>query len=223
MYDFPRSDDWQAQFSALRKFLSSWHGIPLREDGNFGIGIAAGQVPAPLAALHALAGKRLPEICPQNKLLPLEELDLDSPQPVFYVENQGVYLWAYRAGEENPGVLGRFDEPGSGWEAEDAPLAEFLYEVCLFEAIMGAPYGASISSCPVDRLAGILGGWEPVPYGAWRWPALPTRFYAAGAALMTVSPNQGGHSIYCGAKEKKHLAFMGEFVSGDWEYCSFME
>ncbi|MDP9316577.1 MAG: hypothetical protein M3R24_37945 [Chloroflexota bacterium] len=149
------------------------------------------------------------------------ELQLERNPVPFYIENQGVYLWAFERGRDNPRVLGRVNDEAAPWQAEAEQLAGFLLEVCFFETLIGAPFGASaswLSPAEVDR---ILQNWRPLPYGAWHWPAYPTRFYTRGGACAVVMPNGEGLTFCCGAQAQEELSFMLPYVSPDWEVCTF--
>ena len=62
--------------------------------------------------------------------------------------------------------MGKFSGHSQDWHVEEEALAAFLYQICIFEAIMGARYGASFSSCTEEDLTEILAHWELTPYGA---------------------------------------------------------
>lgn len=227
LFDFPENRNWRVQIEALKSFLVEWHGNFAENDGipKAKLKPIEYYLPPPLMALYEFAGQRKEVTSFQNSLLAPDELDLERPVLVFYVENQGVYLWAARLDNENPQVVGKFNnEEGKEWQAEEESLATFLFELCIFEAAMSAPYGASASWCTGDELEAILKYWTPIPYGAWRWPAYPTRFYATDdEALMVVMPNYDEYTIACGARKKESLEFMKQFVNKGWEYCNFIE
>lgn len=225
MFDFPEDRNWEVQIEALKSFLIKWYGNFVENDGlpKAKLKLSKYHLPPPLVALYQFVGQRKEVISFQNQLLNPDELDLQGPLLVFYVENQGVYLWAARIDGENPQVVGKFNQEREEWQAEEELLATFLYELCLFEAVMGAPYGASASSCSKDELEAILKYWTPIPYGAWRWPAYPTRFYAINGALLVVMPNYDEYTIVCGARKKENLDFMKQFVNKGWDHCNFVE
>jgi hypothetical protein len=226
MFHFPQNEDWNTQLDALKSFLALWYKESINAakiSSNKQAETFKGLLPAPLIGLHEFIGQNRSAFFPQNRLLPTTEIDLDTQEPVFYIENQGVYLWAFQKGSDNPPVMGKFIGHTQGWQVEEESLTAFLYQICIFEAIVGAPYGASVSSCTEEDLTEILAHWELIPYSAWRWPAYPTSFYIAGEALMVVSPNDSNYSIFCGAKEKADLQFMKSFTNSNWEYCNFID
>jgi hypothetical protein len=64
-----------------------------------------------------------------------------------------------------------------------------------------------------------------LPYGAWRWPSDPTRFFGGEDVLAVVAPNRTRYgadlvSIDVGAKTPGALAFLEPFVDDSWEHFS---
>jgi hypothetical protein len=113
----------------------------------------------------------------------------DEGRLLFHVENQGVYLWSTSLERDDPPVLGRFNETGVPWSKVGMTLSEFLIGGCLFQAVMDAPFGASVAwadQATLDRVAEVI---RPLPLVSWRWPAYPSGFYAKEGAFMFVSPN----------------------------------
>ena len=156
-------------------------------------------------------------LCRQNHLLGPERLEFEDNHLVFYLENQGVYLWATAVGkkrDDSPGqpqlrlpfmgedpcpapkapdeeslVSGRFNRENTPWELRKRRLSEFLIQMCLFEAIMRAKHRACASWANQQILDRVTLPLELVPLGAWRWPTYPHRFWAGGGAFVSACPN----------------------------------
>lgn len=218
MFEFPTNVNWEVQFQALKNFLIEWYGA---FDPAHGINLESMHdlhLPKPLKALHAFAGNRDQVVRSQNRLIRPSKLDLKEEKLIFYVENQWVYLWATEKDKENPRVFGKLNKEEEQWQEESEPLSGFLFEICLFEAIMGLTFGASASYLQPNELKEILSLWQPIPYGPWRWPAYPTKFYHVNGALALVSPNKDRFSFYCSTQDAKYLSFMTEFIDDMWEF-----
>jgi hypothetical protein len=137
----------------------------------------------------------------------------------------GVYEWATRAGEEDPPVYGRFNEPGEPWEREREPLSRFLVQVAMSEAVMGADHHASAAWLALDATEEVLSTLVELPYGAWRWPSDPTRFFGREDVLAVVAPNRTSYgeehfSIDVGAKTSAALGLLEPFIDDNWEHFS---
>src|SRR2546421_6043183 len=95
---------------SMDEFLGRWYGPPAREPS-----------PPPAAAPLALRQWWAYEsawdtpLTVLNYVLPPADLYRDNDRTVFYVENQGVWLWAYGEGSD-PDVYGRENKPGVEWE-----------------------------------------------------------------------------------------------------------
>lgn len=123
--------------AAVGWFLNAWHGIPALPPPA-----QPSPIPSLLGQLLAL-GRTHPAICSrQNRLI--DPIQVDDGLRCFYVENQGVYRWAYQPDGPDPVVVGRSHDEDV-WVAERQRLSGFLLQVCLFEAVFSAPYSASAS------------------------------------------------------------------------------
>jgi hypothetical protein len=167
-----------------------------------------------------------PEVCSkQNHLVDPAEVD---GLLGFYVENQAVYRWAYRAGEADPIVWGRYLHEDA-WTAEAERLGGFLLQVCLFEALFSAPYSASAACLAPDALPAVLGPLRPV-LGPWRWPGAPTVFHASDGAIAMTCRNdvagQVGLDVLLAARQLEPLAYLLNVIDandGHWEHARLGE
>lgn len=212
------------RLNVLRQVAEFWHG-PIGFDDGFTEGELRGKpIPQPLRWWFRLAGHRTSIMSGQNDLLCSDKLAIDDDGwLVFYVEAQGVYLWATLPEGDDPLVFGRFNEPENPWTEEGMTLSEFLLGACVFEAIMNAPFGAWASWVEQSTLDTLVVELPALPLIPWRWPAYPCRFFARHGVAMLACPNddsQGNKAftIKVGAKTAEPLAFLRDIVDGDWEY-----
>jgi hypothetical protein len=211
-------------------------------------------LPETLRWWYQLVGKRKGMLCCQNYFLDPLKLEIDADgKMVFFCENQGVYLWATLPAqparraqrvstkhlfddsvdepgdllsvEEDPPVWGRLNEVSKPWVEEGMKLSEFLIQVCMFELIMAAPYGASAAWADEATLKRVTNALKELPLPPWRWPEFPTRFFYGNGAFVTACPNgtfegKQGYSIWAGANTEHPLAFLKEIVDEGWEYIA---
>jgi hypothetical protein len=203
------------RMQALFRFVEEWHGCSVERPSA-----AADTLPPPLVAFHRLAGQ-VPGLIVQNMLEAPDDPMIDGGHLVFYVENQGVCLWATEPQGEDPPVWWRVNEPGEAWQLEEEPLSGFLIQLTLFEAILGAPVGASTGSLGAEQVARLCATMTPLPLGAWRWN-YPTRFYARdGALLFVAGDEEDAITAYVAAREPEALSFMADLIDESWDQVSF--
>jgi hypothetical protein len=142
---------------------------------------------------------------------------------VFYVENQGVYVWSTLPEGEDPPVWGRFNEPGEPWTEEGMTLSEFLIQACLFEAVMSAPHGAATGWVNEPTLTRIVTPLPRLPLAPWHWPVYPTYFHAGGGAFVFSCPSGDAegvdrtYSVWVAAKTPQPLGYLREIVDDTWD------
>jgi hypothetical protein len=207
--------------AAVGWFVNAWHGIPALPP------VAdTAQIPSLLGQLLAL-GRTHPRLCSsQNRLI--DPAEVDDGLLCFYVENQGVYRWAYRPGEPDPVVVGQY-HGANDWVAEQQRLGGFLLQVLLFEAVFSAPCSASAAWLPPAELAAVLeaGGLRPV-LTPWRWPTHPTLFHASHGAIAVTSGRQRdtagtvGSDVMVAARHLQPLAYLPDRIRQHpdrWEHA----
>jgi hypothetical protein len=211
---------WREDLGALEDFVRSWHG-PLSEADGYRPAELDPRLPPPLRRFYELAGRKQMVHSYLNSLVLPEALDLRQERVLVYVESQGVYEWAFeRLDPENPCVEGRW-AGSEAWSREEERLCAFLLQLCVFEAVSGAPFGASASWCSRDEMDAILASWKPAALRPWRWPSWPTRFYQSGSgALAVVSPNGEGFSLWCGGRTADSVGLVRPFVTKHWEHVA---
>ena len=211
---------------AWERFLVGWHGPgaagtpePAHPEG----------MPDPLRHFHGLIAK-WPDAVVQNHLV----TRIDGEKLIFYVENQGVCEWATSPEDGDPqsGSADSLGDERDEWQLEDPPLSAFLLQLLAFEAAIGAEHGASVAWLDRPTLARVIEPLERLPFGAWRWPAYPTDFYANDDVVAIVAPNPGPVetaasaeyvSLTLGALNAEALAYLDEVASPSWEWLSRRE
>jgi hypothetical protein len=185
----------QRRLEILDHLITYWHGAPDRGLRRADSELRGLQLPRPLRWLYERGIDRAPILSRQNTLLGPEEPLFDDDHLLFYVENQGVYLWAIarESGrrdapdqlrlpfedveiirgavgreDDDPPVWGRFNEKNRPWAREEVRLSEFLIQACLFEAIITASHGVWASWGDRALLERVTEGLRPLPLGAWR-------------------------------------------------------
>jgi len=215
------------RLAILRRLADYWHG-PIGAGEGFPEEELRGRtMPYPLRCWYQQAGRHESIMSGQNKFFGPDELELDQEgRLLFYVENQGVYLWCTTMDGDDPPVWGKFNEAGIPWTEEGMKLSEFLIGACMFQAIMDAPFGASVAWAEESTLNKITVELAPLPIAPWKWPNYPSRFFARNGVFMFVSPNddnQGNKafSIWIGSKTEHPLAFLRPIIdTNTWEYVA---
>jgi len=210
------------RFRILQQLVEYWHGPIGPQDAMNTGDLAHVRLPQPLRSWFLWAGNRPEIMSGQNFLLSPEQIRMEDDHLLFYIENQGVYRWATLPEGSDPPVFGRYND-GEPWQLEDVSLSEHLILACLFESIMGAPYGASNAWIKQDTLFQITNALQPLAIATWRWPGA-TRFYARNGVFMYAAQNEIageiGHSVWIGAKTQAPLAFLKPHIDDKWEYVA---
>ncbi len=209
------------RMSALRAFVAAWHEVELP---------AASAPPCGLAMLDELDGlaRCVPALLVQNMLVSKEERTTIEGRVVFYVENQGVCEWATEPTGDDPPVWYRECEPGAPWQREAEPLSGFLLQLVLFEAMMGAPYGASAACVDAEVGLALEARMTPLPLGPWIWPwPHPSRFYARSGAILHMAPldqDRAQLGLWVGARHPRALDFAEDLAQPGqpgWDHVAF--
>jgi hypothetical protein len=203
----------------LRRFVETWHGPPTHGTDR----VEVDALPPPLAELAAIA-VAWPSAIVQNELVLDPEPMANDGRRLFYVENQGVYLWAIDPRGPDPVVWGRFNDTGEPWLAEREPLSRFVVQVALFEAIFGAPHGASAAWVALPQLELVVSPMELLPFGSWRWPSEPSWFYAGADILCFACPNSpqprgptDQWSVAVAARTAEPVAYLRQLTGIRWD------
>jgi hypothetical protein len=215
------------RLAILRQLAEYWHGPISPLDGLPDTDMQGRTLPSPLRWWYKLAGRRREVFCKSNRLLdPSGLMVVQEGLTVFYIENQGVYLWATSLEGDDPPVWGRFNEQDVRWVQEGMTLSEFLIQACLLEGLMQAPCAAAAGWLADDVLERVIAPLRSLPLSPWHWPAYPSRFFVGGGAFVFACPNgefegRAGYSVWVGAKTEHSLAYLREVVDESWEYVGF--
>jgi hypothetical protein len=218
------------RLSILERLVVYWHGPSGPDDGYSDLDLGRNPLPLPLRRWYRYGGRRSGILSHQNSLLGPDELELTADgRLLFYVENQGVYLWCTACRGDDPPVWGRKNKGDEPWVEEEATLSGFLIQVCLFEAVSWAMHsaccGASASWVDQETLDRVTAPLKRVPLGDWRWPAYPNRFYTGKGTFAVICPNgewrgKPGHTIWVGARTRGPLAYLKGIIGDAWEYTA---
>src|SRR5947207_5717720 len=105
----------QERLSILERLIVYWHGPSRPEDGYSEEDLRRNPLPLPLRWWYRSGGRHPGILSHQNSLLGPDDLELtEARRLLFYVENQGVYLWS---------TAPRGDDPpcGAGSTKEGSP------------------------------------------------------------------------------------------------------
>jgi hypothetical protein len=213
---------FHAEADSLERFLSRWYGPPERPpvavatDGN--------GVPGPLRDWFELTSRWSTPVTAQNRVL--RQPRIEDGKLVFWVENQGVWVWATTADGADPEVYDRENVAGAVWQPTGARLSTFLLHIAVFEAVMGAASGASACWVSPAQLAEILAPLRPLPMVDWRWPTAGHRLYAADGLLAFGGPNPGPgetaetanmREVWVAVDEPDRLAYLTKIENVEWD------
>lgn len=206
---------------SLERFLTRWHGQPDKEVAA----VASGQtVPPPLRSWFETVSRWSHGVGVQNRVVAPYPDEHDTSVQIFWVENQDVWLWGYRADSgDDPIVLDRENEQGKPWETTNTPLSQFLLQVAVFEALMGAPYGGcaiDISKEPIDQITRPL---VSLPTRAWHWLNDAGLWVGDGILVMSAVNDRPGTPaiptarwwVQIGATSEDRLRYL-DSLAVDW-------
>ena len=152
---------------SLRRFLSRWYGPPDRPHATVVVDLG---LPQPLRDWHETTSRWSRPLTSMNRIVQPYPDDYEPSVNVFWVENQAVWLWGYQTdAAADPIVLDRENEPGKPWASTQTPLSRFLLQVAVFEALMGAQFGACAIDIAKSAVDAITNPLLPVPTHAWHW------------------------------------------------------
>ena len=205
---------------ALQVFAHRWFGCSMEA-----LPMVVSCGPALLGVLHGIiAGGR---ICTQNKLVAPEDLERSTTwhgleevddKVIFYVENQGVCVWATEPEGDDPPVYRRMNEWNAAWVRESETLSGFFIEMLLLEAVYGAPFGARDDGLDARELANLAKRVLPVPIEPWA--ASGTHFYGYGGVIGFSYADGERFHVELGARDRLFLEPLEELVA-DWSDVGF--
>lgn len=194
----------------LAGILAEWHGSAS--------GVCLTNNASSVWDLYRGIWQDLNRVVTYNRLLAPNELTSDDDRFLFYIESQGTCAWAFDTRSSDPSVWRQDGDRAPDWIAEEERLTGFLLQVCLFESVMAAKYGAWCSWCDPATLKSMIIPWQRISISSWRWPSYPTTFWCVQSALAVVSPNEDGYTFRCGALNQESLELIKPFLDTSWEY-----
>jgi len=206
--------DWASLKTDLAGFLGRWYGPPSHAPQQREIP----GVPAALCGWYAAEDAWGRRLAVQNTILKAPELVAEDGLTVFYVENQGVWHWAFASGTD-PDVSDRENEPRVPWSPTGATLSEFLVHAAMFEAIFASKIGASAIDIDRAHYDSVVGPLGPVPMTPWNWPGPECRLFVSDRLLAVCAVNDRPgtrvtpDSLYwlmVGAKSNDDLAYLDQ-------------
>jgi hypothetical protein len=181
------------RMAALHAFLEGWFDQPIENPS----------APTLLDRIHGWLAQLPDPIC-QNRLVHPPQAD-----GTFYVAND--CHWTLGPGDEV------FWHMGGEIRREAEPLSGFLIQLVLFEAIMSAPFGASLPWWRPEAIEPLRARFRELPLGTWYWPGDPARFYGRDGALLFLSEGEA----QLAARHPRTLDFAADLVDGDWMSVCF--
>lgn len=197
------------RMAAMDLFAERWFGRPT-ETAPFHLPLV---VPLPLARFYALVGDR--PVCTQNSLVAPANLVEEDGKLTFYIENQGVCVWAVEIEGDDPPVRVREEK---GFTPESPTLSEFLIGLLLFEAVLGAPFSAHTDA--LDGRSFMKLKKRLKPFSIARWSTSKTQFFGGDGVSGFAMPNGEDFDVWIGARDRVRLEPFEELVS-EWSSVGF--
>ena len=200
----------------LQGFLLAWHGV----SANLGAQAVPAAVPRSIERLHRVAAVA-PQFWSHNRLETADDPLDDGNHLVFYIENQGVDLWAIARSDRehaDPPVW-RLGELGAGWSLEAPAVSTFIAQMAVLEGVMGAAHIASGTDFPAAAMTAALESFHRLPLPAWANPG-PHQFFASDHCLAFIhGPFDNGYGhIFIGAQDETDLVFLAPHLHLDWAF-----
>jgi hypothetical protein len=221
--DAAQSDDENA-WRRLHQFLNDWYGPPARPGEMTPARATVGDA---LNAWHEMAAQWKVSVANQNQVLNTDAIWTEGGKVVFYVENQGVWLWA--AGTQVPPHIYERENVDQGeWTPTGESLAQFFLHMAWFEAVMGAPVASTLIDVTAEQLEAVSSRYSNLECRPWRFPGPAHQLWHRPGSLLLSCANQqpdtpiteaSTFSVFIGAQDPSGLAFLSE-VDVDWDYRS---
>ncbi len=169
----------EAIAAGTEAFLRAWYGDPGQP-----IDELLGEYPEALRLWWSWEQAWSHPLTHQNRVLGPDEVFLDGPQTVFYVENQDVVVWGY--GPDSDTIVSeRVNDETSPW----ASLEEFLCQVAVFEATFG-PHGLAASQVSDEELTMLVSDLDELHGQVWHG----ARFFLGDRLLINAGREQADGS-----------------------------
>jgi hypothetical protein len=151
-------------------------------------------IPAELAAWHQTVSAWDNPVTAQDYPVPYSKLSKqEDGMMVFWVENQGGYVWAVDLTSETHVVF--MGDPGDegSWDSTGLTLDEFLIYVTLTEAILGSEHKVFVPSLPAALAHSVLGEFTPLGLFSRADPDPACRIYIGEDALAQITTPPSGY------------------------------
>lgn len=214
----------------LDRFLTRWYGQP---DRGAAPAVQTGhRMPRPLCEWFQVVSRWSRPIAVQNRVLGVDEVWVEDGRLVFWVENQGVWLWGVDLEGDDPRVYDRENEPGRPWQPTSVTLSVFLVHVAVFEAVWNAQFGAVAAWITPDRLDEVLAPLTPIPGAAWRWPSPRHQLYVGDEVLAFAGPNYGAgetaetaeyREVFVAGAEPSAVRYLSTINNVEWDWASWRD
>jgi hypothetical protein len=211
--------------AAVAGFMRRWHG---REPESREVP-GAERLPEALRRFHDSYGTAA-EAFAINRLVPPSEIERDGDFAVFYVEEQGVYLWGIAVEDldsADPPVWSRENEPGRAWVREAPSVSVFLVQMLVMSAALSGPHVATAAWLDSAGVDNALASLQLLDLPPWQWPSLPARWYAGEDVVAFTCPNRAegdagdSHwSVWVAGISEDSVSFIEPHLTDAWEYYS---
>jgi hypothetical protein len=213
MIKYNPKDKLDAQFDCLSHFVNHWYGFITEEREEFQCN---SPMPQALLNFYKYYDVKRDNIMVQNRILGPDQLIYEGNRLTFMIENQGVYIWQTNVEGENPEVYISENVRQKHWLREEERLCGFLYQMLLFEAMVGAKYHAYKDWISKDKLNSIINKWTLAPFKPLRWPGYPSQLFYIDNAIAFTFPNFDHFTFECGSNDSNAINFMHEFTDDTW-------
>ena len=183
------------------------------------------RLPTILREFYALVGRRKDINTVHNRLVSLEELEVDQDRLVFYEENQAVFLWgvSIRDPEDaNPAVFMAENQQELAWEFDHDHLSEFLRAMVFWQAVNGGMAYSGIGTATSDDLEAISDNWEVVDLGgdSTLWG---NRVRMRDGQVLFVVGNDPDPQVFGGGCTRDDFLAVEEAFGVSWDYSTLDE
>jgi hypothetical protein len=212
--------------TAIPGFMERWHGVTSGEPLALP---RDARLPAVLKGFYESFGTAA-ETFLINRLLSPAEMEQENGFCVFYVEEQGVYLWGIAVDDldaDDPPIWCRENEPGKWWVKDAPSTSVFLLQMLVMSAALNGPHAATAAWLSPEEVLRVLSPLATLDLPPWHWPAHPARWYAGDDVVAFTCPNvaPGNEanpdlSVWVGALTEQALYFIEPHLSNAWDYYS---
>jgi hypothetical protein len=176
------------------------------------------ELPEPLRRLYGLAAKR--DLFGQNRLVKAEDLAVEDGKLGFYIENQGVCVWAvdHPAGHDPP-VFVRGNAWGDPWVEEAPTLSGFVIQMVIFEAVLCAGhFSARHDGLTASELRKLQRKVAPLVLPPWS--SSKTQFVGKGGIVGFVFPDADLFQVELAARDRASFEAIEDLIS-EWPDLGF--